>query len=41
LQEVEAVKTAGQLAQLEAALAERGAIYLDVGSPQETDSFVR
>jgi len=30
MQEVEAVKAAGQLAQLEAALAERGAIYLDV-----------
>ena len=30
MQEVEAVKTAGQLAQLEAALVERGAIYLDV-----------
>jgi len=30
VQEVEAVKTAGQLAQLEAGLAERGAIYLDV-----------
>ena len=30
MQEVEAVKTAGQLAQLEDRLAERGAIYLDV-----------
>ena len=30
MKEVDAVKTAGQLAQLEAYLAERGAIYLDV-----------